>query len=54
MAIRFMVQYIIYGMLGKKLNEKDLILLFPLLDLSLVLTQLALFISNSISKPKTW
>lgn len=54
MAIRFMLQYIIYGMLGKKFNEKDLILFFPLLDISLVFTQLALFISNSISKPKTW
>ena len=54
MAIRFILQYIIYGMLGKKLNEKDLILFFPLFDILLVLTQLVLFISNSISKPKTW
>jgi glycosyltransferase involved in cell wall biosynthesis len=54
MAIRFMLQYIIYGMLGKKLNEKDLILFFPILDILLIFTQLALFISNLISKSKTW
>ena len=54
MAIRFMLQYIIYGMHGKKFNEKDLILFFPLLDISLIFIQLALFISNLISKPKTW
>lgn len=44
----------IYGTSAKKLNEKDLIPLFPVLEIVLILFQLAIFMSNLIAKPKHW
>ncbi len=52
--IRFLIQYLIIGYSAKKLNEKDLILYTPFLELFLILTQLFIFIKNLISKPKFW
>lgn len=52
--IRFILQYYILGNSASKLNEKDLIIWLPVLDLSLVLVQLLIFISNLLSKPKSW
>ena len=53
-TIRLLTQYIILGNSANKLNEKDLILLLPLLDLTLVIAQIGIYISNLISKPKSW
>lgn len=52
--VRFAVQLICFGLTAKKLNEIDLILLAPVLELFLILTQLSIFIANLISKPKHW
>lgn len=52
--IRLLTQYIILGNAAKKLNEKDLILLMPALDFTLVVVQFGIYISNLISKPKYW
>jgi len=52
--IRFLIQYLIIGNSAKKLNEKDLVLYAPFLELFLIITQLFIFIKNLISKPKHW
>ena len=51
---RIMVQYIAVGLTAKKLKELDLIVLTPILDLFLVISQLFIFSNNLISKPKHW
>ncbi|MCA0133009.1 glycosyltransferase [Winogradskyella alexanderae] len=53
-CLRLFVQYASVGISSNKLLEKDLILLIPILDLFLVITQLFIFITNLISKPKHW
>lgn len=52
--IRFIAQYIVISKSAFKLNEKDLIFLSTVLDIILVFTQLGLFFSNLIQKPKDW
>ena len=54
LAIRLIIQYIILGKVAEKLNEKDLFLLFPVLDFTIVLLQFGVYTSNLISKPKSW
>ena len=51
---RFIVQLTCVGFTAKKLNEIDLIILAPVLELFLILVQLSIFIANLISKPKHW
>ncbi|MDC8006105.1 glycosyltransferase [Aureisphaera galaxeae] len=51
---RIALQYIFIGNGAKNLKEKDLTPFIPLLELFLVLFQLTIFITNSISKPKRW
>ncbi len=53
-AIRLITQYIILGKSAKKLNEKDLILGFPIFDFAIVIIQLGIYLSNLIAKPKSW
>jgi glycosyltransferase involved in cell wall biosynthesis len=43
-----------YGYSAKKLNEKDLIMISPFLEIFLIIFQLAIFINNIISKPNHW
>lgn len=52
--LRFLIQYISIGISAKKLNELDLIILLPFLELFLILSQLFIFIANLISKPNHW
>jgi len=52
--LRFSVQFIIIGLSAKKLNEQDTILLLPFLELFLIVSQLAIFISNITSKQGRW
>lgn len=54
LLLRLVVQGVVFYRAGKNLNEKDLIWLFPFLELFLVSAQLGIFISNSISKPTHW
>jgi glycosyltransferase involved in cell wall biosynthesis len=53
-ALRFMIQLISFGFTAKKLDEVNLILLAPLLEIFLILTQLFIFIANLIVTPKYW
>ena len=52
--IRLLIQYVIVGKAAQNLNERDLILWIPLLDLYLVCMQFIIFITNSNRKPNTW
>ena len=38
----------------KKFNEKNILYFLPFLELFLILFQIAIFITNSISKPRHW
>jgi len=48
---RFIVQMVVMGFSAKKLHEKDLIYLFPFLEVFLIAMQMIIFIHNLISKP---
>lgn len=52
--IKIIIQYTVIGTSCKKLNEKDLLLLIPFLEILLIGFQLAIFINNLISKPNHW
>jgi glycosyltransferase involved in cell wall biosynthesis len=49
-----LLKYLIIGFASKKLNETDLIILIPFLELFLVFFQFSIFITNLISKPRHW
>ena len=53
-TIRLISQYIVIQNSAKKLDEKNLVLVVPLLDFIVVFTQVCLFITNLFSKPKHW
>lgn len=52
--VRIIIQYIVYSSSAKKLGETDLLWLLPFLEVFLVVSQLAIFINNLISKPNHW
>jgi glycosyltransferase involved in cell wall biosynthesis len=52
--LRLIIQYIIIGFSTKKIGEKDTLILLPFLEFFLIITQLAIFIYNLISKPNHW
>ena len=52
--VRFLIQNLVIGFSAKKLNENDLVVLTPLLEIFLIFVQLFIFIKNSISKPHHW
>lgn len=53
-SIRFIIQLLCLGFFAKQLDERDLILLGPILELFLIPIQLSIFIANLLSKPKHW
>lgn len=53
-ALRFLIEYIVLFIAAKKLNEKDLILFLPVLEIVLISFQMFIFIKNLISKPQYW
>lgn len=54
LAIRFIVQGMVFYNSGKKFGETDLFWLFPFLELFLIWAQLGIFIANLIAKPTHW
>jgi len=52
--LRLTVQFIVIGLSAKKLNEQDTIILLPFLEIFLIVSQLAIFISNITSKQGRW
>ncbi len=53
-VVRLLFQYVILGKITRKLNEKELFLWLPVLDILLVFIQITLYINNLIAKPKSW
>ncbi len=53
-VLRYVFLYTSLILASKKLNEKDLIPYFPLLELFLVIAQFSIFIKNLTSKPNHW
>ena len=54
LGVKLLTEAFVYFNAAKKLNEKDVVWLFPFFDLFLIFLQLTIFISNLISKPKHW
>ena len=53
-AFRYVVAWISLGFGAAKLNEKDVLIWFPILEIVLIFTQLNIFITNLFSKPVRW
>lgn len=53
-GIRLLAQFITLYKSGKRFNESDLLSLFPFFEIFLMLFQMAIFITNQISKPPHW
>lgn len=53
-ASRYVVAWISLGFGAAKLNEKDVLIWFPVLEIVLIFTQLNIFITNLFSKPVRW
>ncbi len=51
---RVILYWFLFGKAFSKLDQKDLIYYFPILEIFLLLLQLSIFISNSSSKPIVW
>lgn len=52
--VRILFQIPVIYKAGKKLSEKDIFLVFPLLEPFLIFTQFVIFIANIFSKPTHW
>lgn len=52
--VRMGVQYLILGSGFRKLNEKDLVLFIPLLEIVLLLLNAVIGVTNIFSKPSKW
>lgn len=53
-GIRYVTLFVTLTLAAKKLEEKDLIPFFPILEIFLIVTQFSIFIKNLISKPNRW
>lgn len=53
-GIRYLVTWIVIGFSAAKLKEKDVVYLYPIIELTLVFTQINIFITNIFSKPVQW
>lgn len=52
--LRLFFQYFFYGLSANKLQETDLILYIPILELFLIIVQLTILIQNILFKPTKW
>lgn len=52
--LRLSSQYLILGFSSKKLKELDILFLLPVLEITLIISQFAIFINNLVSKPNFW
>ncbi|SHG58665.1 glycosyltransferase [Winogradskyella jejuensis] len=53
-AFRIILQFVVIGTSANKLEENDVIILAPFLEIFLIIFQLVIFSANLISKPKHW
>ncbi len=54
LGIRYIVCWITIGSAARKLHERDLVYVYPFLEIILLFVQLHLFFSNMFSKPVNW
>ena len=54
LLIRLIIQFVVFYKSAKKLDEMDLLWLFPFLEVFLIFTQLGIFSMNIFSKPASW
>jgi glycosyltransferase involved in cell wall biosynthesis len=54
LGLRLLIQYVVFWKSAQKLDEKDLVWMFPVLEVTLIFSQLSIFISNLFSKPTHW
>ncbi len=54
LGLKLLTEAFVYVQSARKLKETDVVWFFPFFDLFLILLQMAIFISNLISKPKHW
>lgn len=53
-ALRYLTAWISLGYAASKLEEKDVLYWYPILEIILIFTQLNVFLRNLVSKPATW
>ncbi len=53
-GFRYLFAWIILGYSASKLNEKEVMYWFPIIEIALIFSQLYFFILNSFSKPVHW
>lgn len=53
-AFRYLFTWINIGFGAGKLQEKDVVFLYPFLEITLLFTHLAVYITNLVSKPRHW
>jgi hypothetical protein len=53
-VFRYLFSWISLGFGAAKLNEKDVMFWFPIIEIVLIFTQLNIFITNLFSKPVYW
>lgn len=54
LGLKLAVEAVVYIKSASKLNENDIIWLFPFFDIFLIFFQLVIFINNLFSKPRHW
>ena len=52
--LRYLIVWTVISGAGIKLQEKDLLLWFPLIEIFLISFQLSIFITNTLAKPRRW
>jgi glycosyltransferase involved in cell wall biosynthesis len=52
--LRYLIFWIVVGKGLSRFRESDIIILLPFLEILLVVTQFALFVSNMVHRPKQW
>ncbi|MGA9637681.1 glycosyltransferase [Flavobacterium sp.] len=53
-AVRYLASWTVVGFTAGKLKEKDIKFWFPIVEFSLILSQIYIFIANIFSKPVNW
>lgn len=53
-GFRYLFTWLTLGFAAGKLKEKDVMYWFPIIEITLIFTQLNVFITNSFSKPVQW
>jgi glycosyltransferase involved in cell wall biosynthesis len=53
-SLYYLIQWVVIGFSAKKLQEFSLVFFLPILEISLLIFQFAIFMANSVSKPNHW